>query len=166
MPLYPNQSKPNDPGLYVGKVYRLEYELNIANGAPATVIKVVSPVPFCLRKQTFSLAAGALRWEARTGGTEGGAFNTVVTPVGMNRLSTRPSAGYTPQISWSTGGTHTGGTRVDLVIAESAGGSSTQSNIQSDSEFRYLPAGTYYLVFQNTGNSTVRGVYHLIFEEL
>lgn len=165
MPVYNNQSKPSDPGLYLGKVYRLEYELNIPAGETA-VLRVQSPIGLVLRKQTFSVAAGSLRWEARTGGAQSGTFSVALSGVGMNRLSTRPAALYTPQVLFSTGGQHSGGTRVDLVIHESAGGSSAQSNILSDSEYRYLPSGVYYLAFQNTGNSAVRGVYHLIYEEL
>lgn len=164
MPAYPNLSKPADVGLYAGRVFRLELELNITAGA-TQVLRVTAPIAFTLRKQTFSIATGALRWTAKVGGTPSGTYSTALTPVGMNRQSTRPLPLYSPVITWDTGGQHSGGTQVDLVILESAGGSSTQSNIQSDPEYRFLPAGTYYLAFQNTGNSALRGVFHLIFEE-
>ena len=150
---------------FEGREFRSFLELNIAQGA-TQVIKVVSPVDFVLFQQTLTVDSGGIRFSAVTGGTEGGSFSTSLPIIGKNRMSDRPTPYYTAQITASTGGTHTGGTEVEVVRVVAAGSTAQQATVGGEmASERGLPAGTYYLKFQNLSNGAATGVYSLFWEE-
>lgn len=152
-------------GFFEGREFRSFIELNIAAGTNI-VLKFVSPIDFILFEQRLVVDAGSCKFSAITGGTEGGTYNTSLPIIGKNRMASRPSPYYNPQITISTGGTITGGTIVEVVRVVAANATAQQQSVGgiNDSE-RGLPAGTYYLKFENFGSGPVTGVYSLIWEE-
>jgi len=57
--------------------------------------------------------AGSLRFTAYTGATSGGTYSTTLPVIGKNRMTTRPTPNYTSQVTLDTGGTASGGTKVE-----------------------------------------------------
>ena len=98
------------------------------------------------------------------GGTEGGTFNTALPIFKTNTMST--ASAYTPQVTMTRGGTHTGGTVVDLLTAVS-GPNPNKSVASSASE--NLPqgfaAGTFYIKLINTDGATATGIFRARWEE-
>lgn len=152
-------------GFFEGREFRSFIELNIAAGNNI-VLKFVSPVDFILFEQRLVIDAGSCKLTASTGGTEGGTFSTSLPIIGKNRMASRPTPFYTAQATIVTGGTYTGGTAVEVVRVVAANATAQQQSVGSGQDSsRGLPAGTYYLKFENFGSGSVTGVYSLAFEE-
>ncbi len=100
-------------GFWEGRMFRTFYEFNIAAGQTA-VVRFVAVEDFILHKQELMLDGGWLRFSAVLGGTAGGTFTAAQT-IGLNRMSNRPVPNHEPLSGFSTGGTHTGGTEVEIV---------------------------------------------------
>lgn len=148
---------------FEGKEFRTYFDFSSGNGT-YKVIKFVSPVNFILHLQDFSLDDGELRFEAVVQGTEGGSFATALPIVGTNRTNERPTPLYTSVASLTTGGTHTGGTIVELLKMKTANASAQQSTVGAAlGDERALPPGTYYLRFNSV--SATEGIYTLRWEE-
>lgn len=151
-------------GFFAGREFRTFYEFSISTGT-SVYIKFVSPVDFILFEQVLQVDAGGVRFSAMTGGTEGGTF-TALPIIGKNRMAERPSPYYEAQVTAGAGGTHTGGTAVEVFRVVSAGATAQAATVGGQlSTERGLPAGTYYLRLECLGNSTATGVYSIFWEE-
>ena len=150
-------------GFFIGREARTFYEFSIASGA-TQVIKVVSPVNTILQEYTVELSLAEIRVELVTGGTEGGTFATPLTIFKTNTMSTASS--YAPQITMNRGGTHTGGTVVDLikVIAGANQNRATPSSATEESPLGFA-AGTFYIRLTNTDGATATGIFRSRWEE-
>ena len=150
-------------GFFAGREARTFYEFSIATGA-RQVIKVVSPVDTIVQNFGVELDLAAIRLELVVGGTEGGTFNAPLPIFKTNTMSTAST--YTPQVTMNLGGTHTGGTVVDLLTAVS-GPNPNKSVASSTSE--NLPqgfsAGTFYIRLINTDGATATGIFRARWEE-
>lgn len=150
-------------GFFAGREARTFYEFSIASGA-TQVIKVVSPTNTIVQTFSVELELAAIRLELRVGGTEGGTFNTALPILKTNTMTEQ--SGYTPQVTMNIGGTHTGGTLVDVLTAVS-GANPNKSVASSTSE--NLPqgfaAGTFYIKLINTDGATATGIFRARWEE-
>lgn len=152
-------------GFFEGREFRTFYELNIATGTSA-YIRFTSPIDFIIFEQSLTLDSGSVRFTALTGATPAGTWGTALPVIGKNRMMTRKSPYYTPQITLDTGGTASGGTVVELFRVVAANATAQQQTVLgAASTERGLPAGTYYLRLENIGNAAATGVYSLIWEE-
>lgn len=152
-------------GFFEGREFRTFYELNISSGA-SVYIKFTSPINFIIFEQSLTLDSGSVRFTALTGATSVGSYSDTLPVIGKNRMTTRKAPFYVSQASLVTGGTATGGTIVELFRVVAANATSQQQTVLgAASTERGLPAGTYYLRFENIGNSAATGVYSLIWEE-
>lgn len=150
-------------GFFAGREARTFYEFSIASGS-TQVIKVVSPINTIVQMFKVELDLASIRVELRYGGTEGGIFATALPIIKTNTMSTAST--YTPQITMNVGGTHTGGTLIDLLTAIS-GDKLQKSTAASTSE--ELPqgfsAGTFYIKLINTDGATASGIFRARWEE-
>lgn len=150
-------------GFFAGREARTFYEFSIASGA-TQVIKVVAPTNTIIQNFLVELELAEIRVELVVGGTEGGTFNTALPIFKTNTMSTASS--YTPQVTMNRGGTHTGGTVVDLLTAVS--GSNAQKSVASSASENLpqgFPAGTYYIRLINTDGNTANGIFRTRWEE-
>ena len=150
-------------GFFAGREARTFYEFSIASGA-TQVIKVVSPVDTILQQFSVEIDLAEIRLELLVGGTEGGTFNTPLPILKTNTMSTASS--YTPQITMNRGGTHTGGTVVDLLTAVSGANANkaVHSGASEDSP-QGFEAGTFYIKLINTDGNTATGIFRARWEE-
>jgi hypothetical protein len=150
-------------GFFAGREARTYYEFTIASGA-SQVIKVVSPINTLIQTFAVELELAEIRVELVVGGTEGGTFNTPLPIFKTNTMTTASS--YTPQVTMTRGGTHTGGTVVDLLTAVS-GSNANKSVASSASENlpQGFPAGTYYIRLINTDGNNAVGIFRARWEE-
>lgn len=150
-------------GFFAGREFRALHEFSIASGA-SEVIKVVAPINTIVQMFAAEIELAALRVELRVGGTEGGTFNTAVPIFKTNTMTT--ASNYTGQVTMHTGGTHTGGTLVDLIILKS--GTNQNKSVQqtaSDDLPNAFSAGTFYIKLINTDGATAAGVFRARWEE-
>lgn len=150
-------------GFFAGMEARTFWEFSIPTGTQQ-VIKIVAPVNTILQMFTVELDLAAIRLELVAGGTEGGLFTAALPILKTNTMTTQ--SGYIPQVSMTVGGTHTGGTVVDLLTAisgdkvqKSAAVSATENLPQG-----FAP-GTYYIRLTNTDGTTAVGIFRARWEE-
>lgn len=160
---------------FEGREFRTFQELNIAVGE-THVIKVNSPVNTVVFGFGFDLDAGWMRCALKTGGTEGGTFNGPLPIIAVNSMSAgsdhRDDFGpnqdqvYSPVITMSSGGTHTGGVEHNVIRAKVGGNSQSASSTGvAPTDETGLPAATYYICITNLGNEAVTGVFRARWEE-
>lgn len=149
-------------GFFEGREFRSFLEFNIAPGASVWG-KFVSPCDFILWQQRLSVDASTIRYRAFSPGTEGGVF-TAVPCFGKNRMAERREPFYVQRVALSSGGTHTGGTQLDVSRVSGGTGGNAHTALMGEGE-RGLPAGTYYIQLENVGAQAATGVYDLWWEE-
>lgn len=150
-------------GFFAGREFRTFYEFSIASGA-TQVIKVVSSVDTILQMFSAELDLAELRLELRYGGTEGGTFNTALPIFKTNQMTT--ASNYASQVTMAVGGTHTGGTLVDIMTLIS-GANPNKATASSGKEDlpQGFAAGTFYIKLINTDGNTAIGVFKAQWEE-
>lgn len=150
-------------GFFAGREARTFHEFSIESGA-TQVIKVVSPVNTIVQMFEVELSLAEIRLELRTGGTEGGTFDTALPIFKTNTMSTASS--YTPQITMNYGGTHTGGTLVNVLTAYSgANANKAIAASSTDALPDGFAAGTFYIKLINTDGATATGIFRARWEE-
>lgn len=137
---------PGQTGFFAGRMFRSFVSASIPVAGPAVSFRFVSPVNFILWSQELTLTQGALQFEVFTGATDGGSWTTELPIIGVNRMSERPTPFYNPLVTIQTGGSFTGGTRVDLMIVNAGAnvGNQSSQNAGGQTTERGLPAGTYF----------------------
>lgn len=154
---------PDQTSFWEGLQYRTFREISIPQGTTA-VFKVVTPVNTVLYDVSLTLDAGSVRLRTMTGGTEGGTFNT---PLPILRKNTMTDAPVIPaQNIITTGGTHTGGTDIDIIRLVAANATAQQSSVGSKAyDQRGVGPGTYYWRLENIGNGAATGIFSSFWEE-
>lgn len=133
-------------GFFAGREFRTFFEFSADQ-----VIKAVVPVDIILFGLEVILTAGLLRIETVVGGTEGGSFSNTLPIFPRNTMSERPQPFYTPQVVLTSGGTHTGGTVIDVLLNKTADVTNFSSSVGAEnSDERGIGAGTYYLRLTGT----------------
>lgn len=153
-------------GFFGGREFRTFKELNIA--ALATyVIKAVVPVDVILFGLNFTIEAGHLRSSTVVGGTEGGSFSETLPTLGRNNMSERPTPFYTPLVVLTAGGTHTGGTEIDVLRLKANNNTNQASTVGGEGgDERGVGAATYYIRLQNlSATDAITGTFHARWEE-
>lgn len=154
---------PDQTSFWQGHQYRTFRELNIATGQTA-VLRVNVPVNAVLYDVSLVLDAGSIRLRTLSGGTEGGTFGTPVPVLRKNTMTDCPN--IPAQVSVSTGGTHTGGTDIDVIRLVVAGATAQQTSVGSKPfDQRGVGPGVYYWRLENIGNSAATGVFSGWWEE-
>jgi hypothetical protein len=150
-------------GFFAGREFRCLHEFSILSGANQ-VIKVVAPINTIVQMFQAEIELAELRVELRVGGTEAGTFNTAVPIFKVNTMTT--ASNYVGQVTMNTGGTHTGGTLVDLILLKSGTNQNkaTQSTA-SDELPNAFAAGTFYIKLINTDGATATGIFRARWEE-
>lgn len=159
-------------GFFLGQEFRFFYEFNIPN-AESRWLRVIVPVDFTLKLQTFTVDQGALRFRAWRDSTDTGPWSAPASPT-SGYFNRNPSAateiGYVQQSTVELGGNGaagTDGTVSEIVRVRSAGATAQQATIgQNVISERGVPAGTYYLQLENiAGSGSTLGVYVFNLEE-
>lgn len=149
---------------FEGREFRISWEFDIPANTTSRLM-FASPIDFVLFRQSLYIDKGALKFTAISNAT----VSTMGTPVnvlGKNRMAERPSPQYASQATVLSGGSYTGGTVVETIrlYSEQQGNSAVTVGASQD-DARGLPAGNYFLMFANLGNTSITGVYDLAWEE-
>jgi hypothetical protein len=146
-------------GFFAGREFRTFMRLT-----GSVVIRAVVPVNVILFGLSCQLSAGEMDIETVVGGTPGGSFSTVLPIFPRNTMSERPTPFYTPAVVLDAGGTHTGGTILDVLHIKVADNSNFASSVGAEGgDERGVGAGTYYFRLVATG--TTSGVFKTRWEE-
>jgi hypothetical protein len=150
-------------GFFAGREARTFYEFSIASEA-TQVIKVVAPTDTVLQSLGVETFLAEIRTELVIGGTEGGTFDTALPILKTNTMST--ASNYTPQVTMNRGGTHTGGTVVDLLFSVSGDNANKAASAgASEDSPEGFAAGTFYIRLTNTDGATASGIFRARWEE-
>ncbi len=148
---------------FSGKEFRTFRRISIASGA-TTVIRAVVPVNVILFGLHIEVVDGWVDLETRTGGTAGGSFSETLPIFRRNNMTVAPV--FASQVVLTAGGTHTGGTVLDVVAARSSGATTQSSSVGNGiSDERGIAPGTYYFALKYPGNGTATGVFRAHWEE-
>jgi hypothetical protein len=146
-------------GFFAGREFRTFYEFS-----SSFVIQVVAPVNTILFEISVALTSGEVRVESVTGGTPGGMFSTPLPVFARNTMTERPFPYYTPQVTAAVGGTHTGGTVLDVFKNKTADNANFAAGVGSgSSDERGVGPATYYIRVTVTG--TTAGILKFRWEE-
>lgn len=152
-----------EPSFFDGRQFRTFHEFNMTLAA-VQAIKIVVPVNVILYGLVVAIATGEVRVESVAGGAEGGSFSTPLPIFPRNTMTERPTPIYTPQVTMTTGGTHTGGTLLDALIVKTAGNTNFSSSVGAAvGDERGVAPGTYY--FRLTAVEATRGILRARWEE-
>lgn len=152
-----------EPSFFDGRQFRTFKELNIALGA-TYVIKAVTTKNIILYGLELSLTSGEIKLETVTAGTEGGTFSETLPLFPRNTMTERPTPIYTPTTVLTAGGTHTGGTVLDLLWVKTADNSNFAASVGvAPGDERGVAPGTYY--FRLTAIVASTGIFKARFEE-
>jgi hypothetical protein len=153
-------------GFFAGREFRTFKELNIA-ASETYVIKAVVPIDVILFGLTVQTEAGHLRLATVAGGTPAGTFSETLPIFGRNNMSERPMPFYVPQVVLTAGGTHTGGTEIDVLRLKANNNTNQASTVGSEGgDERGVAAATYHFRMQNlSATDAITGVFHARWEE-
>lgn len=155
---------PDQTSFWQGLQYRTFREINIPNGA-TLVLRVNAAVNTVLYDVSLTLDAGAVRLRTMTGGTEGGAFSEALPIIRKNTMTDCPL--IPAQNAITAGGTHAGGTDIDIIRLVAANATAQQSSVGSKAfDQRGVGPGVYYWVLTNIAPSgAATGVFSSFWEE-
>lgn len=145
---------------FAGKEFRTVHEFSVADNA-TLVIKVVTTVNVILYAFGFELTTDSIKVSLKSGGTEGGTFSSALAIYRSNQMAGSPP--HTTNVTMASGGTHTGGTTLDVLYIDSTNKNLVQT-VTEDQPVGFA-AGTYYIVIENIGNSTANGIFRARWEE-
>lgn len=152
-----------EPSFFDGRQFRTFKELNIPLSTEY-VIKAVVPGNVILYGLGLSMVSGEVKLSTLVGGTEGGTFSETLPIFPRNTMSERPTPFYTPTVVLTAGGTHTGGTQLDLLWVKTADNSNFAPSVgDNPGDERGVGAGTYY--FRLLANIAATGVFRARWEE-
>lgn len=138
-------------GFFAGREFRTFKEWTAATTA-TYVIKAVVPVNTILFEFGINLTAGEARIETLVGGTEGGTFSEVLPVFATNTMTEKPQPPYVNQNVLTAGGTLTGGTLLDPLLAKTSGNATFSSSVGAEAGAeRGVSPGTYYWRLTLTG---------------
>lgn len=158
---------------FEGREFRTFKELNIAAGA-TYVVRAVVPLNIILFGLEVSIDQGWLRVGTYVGGTPGGTFSETLPILGTNNMTPgtehrRNYSGniYTAQTVLTAGGTHTGGTELDVLRIKTADNTTFGSSVgAAPNDERGVSANTYYFRLLNLdAMDPVTGTFKARFEE-
>jgi len=144
--------------------YFFFHEFSLA-AAAVEVVRIVIAANTIMKAFSIKVMAGKARIEIVSGGTAGGTYNQSVPVFPVNNMTTAPVRATTTVVT--SGGTHTGGTVMDLFLVNTGDNVNKSSGITSGEDFAIgFPAGTYYIRVTNTDNSTTTGLIKALWTEL
>jgi len=150
-------------GFFAGREFRTFYEFSILSGA-TQVIKVTHGTDTILQKFGAFIDLAELRIELRVGGIEGGTFGTQLPIFKTNIMSS--SSDYLSQSTLAVGGTHTGGTVIDLLkLYSGANQNKANQSTATEESPQGFPVGVLYIVLTNTDGATATGIFQSRWEE-
>lgn len=157
---------------FEGREFRTFKELSIPT-ATEYVIQAIVPLNIILFKLDVALDAGWVRVGTYVGGTPGGTFSETMPVLGTNNMTpgtdhrkSYSGSIYTAQTTIAGGGTHTGGTELDVLRVKTSDNSNFASSVgTAPSDERGVPANTYYFRLLNLDGTTATGVFSARWEE-
>lgn len=152
-----------NPAFFQGKEFRTFRRIDIPTSTPL-VIRAVVPINVILQGLGVSIVSNRLLLETVVGGTPGGVFSENLPIFNRNNMSGTPV--YAPQVTLTAGGSHSGGTVLDVIdlLTGSGGNAQTQTVGVSAGDDRGIAPGTYYFRLTATGGN-VAGVFSARWEE-
>lgn len=150
-------------GFFAGREFRTFFEFTIPSGQEI-IIKVTAPIDTIVQTFGAELDLAELRMELRVGGTEGGTFSNSIPAFTTNAMST--ASGYVGQVTMMYGGTHTGGTIVNVLTLNSGTNANKALATEATNELPLgFSAGTYYIALINTDGADAVGIFRARWEE-
>lgn len=161
-----------DPGqtsFFEGREFRTYKELNVPVSPAVYVVRAVVPGDIILTGLRVDLDGGFLRLGTYVGGTPGGTWSETLPVFARNNMSVGPNKRYspTPGVVITAGGTHTGGTELDVVRVRTVNQNNQVTTVGSvPGDDRGVAANTYYFRFQNlSATDVLTGTFHVSWEE-
>lgn len=148
-------------GFFAGREFRTFKEWEVATTS-SYVIKAVVPINIILFELNVQIEEGSVRIETVSGGTAGGTFSESLPIFATNNMSEKPQPAYVNAVTLTAGGTHTGGTVLDVLRAKASGNSNFSASVGSSIAERGVSANTYY--FRITLTAAI-GTFKARFEE-
>ena len=146
------------------QIFRTFHKFAIATGT-SQVIRATVPGNIILRSVILNLVRTEILLETVVGGTPAGVFGTPLPTFNLNNTSGAVVPAST--VTLDTGGTHTGGTTLDLLWGKSGTNAQFAVSVGAmENDRRGVGPGTYYFRLVNTDGAQADGVFKATWEEL
>lgn len=145
---------------FENRQFRMYHEFTLAAGT-SVWLRWASTIDFNVLGRDVILNTGQMRYALYSGGTPSGVW-TAKTLYHVNNYADAPP--YSTHVTVSTGGSLSGGTELDIMLANAGTGGNSSSATVGLLEVS-LAAGTYYVEIRNTGSQSCTGMYRVYFEE-
>lgn len=153
-------------GFFAGREFRTFLRLNIP--ASGTIyVRAIVPINIILFGLDVTIVSGQLDLETRVGGTPSGTWGAPIPIFNRNNMTEVPPPIPVSVVSLHTGGTHSGGTVLDVVVVKASNDTPKGTSVgENPGDERGVAANTYYFKLQNldAGNPVV-GVFKARYEE-
>jgi hypothetical protein len=162
---------------FEGREFRMFKELNIP-ASSIYVIKAVVPINIILHHLECTLDQGHVRVATVVGGESGGDFSETLPVLGANNMAYSPDDEarrrdfgdgddfYQPQVTLTAGGTHTGGTIIDVLRIKVATNSNFAASVGTSlGDERGIAINTYHFRLENLGSDIATGTFKGRWEE-
>ena len=156
-------------GFFAGREFRSFRELSMA-ASTTLVIKAVVPKDIILHQVSVEIESGQLRVATVVGGDSAGTYGETLPVFPRNTMSVGPNkqSNVLPVVVLTAGGTHTGGTELDVLRLKAGanqGVSASQSVGSGQGDERGVGANTYHFRLVAAAGDAVTGVVHMAWEE-
>lgn len=146
-------------GFFEGREFRIFRQFTTGQ-----TIRIVTPINCILTGLVLSISAGHVTLNTYAGGTEGGTFAETIPVFPRNTMTERPTPYYNSQLTWATGGTHSGGTLIDVLELKTDSNTNRAASVGGAvGDARGVGPGTYYYVLNAIEPSI--GTLHVRWEE-
>jgi hypothetical protein len=136
-------------GFFEGRERRSFKEWPTATTA-TYVIRATVPVNVILSALEIAIEAGSIRIETVVGGTPSGTWGEVLPIFAANTMSGTPA--YTGVVVLEAGGSHTGGTVLDVLRAKTDSNTNRSASVGNNNDLvRGVAPGVYYYRMTMTG---------------
>lgn len=156
----------DEAGFFAGNQYRIAYEFDLSTTANRRVIRVTVGTNTILTRSELVVDQGGVRYALVAGGTPTGTFDTPITVIPKNTMTTAPTP--SSQLVFETGGDITGGTQSVIARTRSASGNNARATAvgTSDQKRGFGPTTLYLLLEDLPGvNDDSTGILNLEWEE-
>jgi len=151
-----------ESAFYRGREFRTFYEFSIPTGQ-SLAIRTVIGANTIFQEFFLEIDSAKLKFEWFSGGTASGTWNNTF-PVFRTNTTSNVDTSYSSQLVLTTGGTFTGGTKID-VFALDSGNKKSAGAAGAEGHQVGLPPSTNFIKLTNTDGATCVGIFKAIWDE-
>lgn len=153
----------SESAFYRGREFKTFYEFSIPTGQ-SLAIRTVLGADTIFQEFFLEIESAKLKFEWFIGGTAAGTWNNTLPVIRTNTTSNADTS-YNSQLVLTTGGTFTGGTRIDVFALDSGDKVKSGGAAGAEAHLVGLPPSTNFIKLTNTDGTACVGIFKALWDE-